>query len=223
MENDWHRDLERWLEPFLTALGNKTRRLMCPAYVAGLIGPGDRKSIQPMAAKAGDVSYDRLHHFISAGIWDSAPLEAELWRQADGLVGGEDAWLIVDDTSLPKKGQPVDWKLVTNMAVTDLDDAIEKLNRYALRWKAEVCHTVMKSGCRAEETRLQTAERLVRFLALISVISWRIFFLTMSARAEPGASPESLLTVAETTLSTRSPHCEGRAYNAVRLPIICPK
>ena len=105
MENDWHRDLERWLEPFLTALGNKTRRLMCPAYVAGLIGPGDRKSIQPMAAKAGDVSYDRLHHFISAGIWDSAPLEAELWRQADGLVGGEDAWLIVDDTSLPKKGQ----------------------------------------------------------------------------------------------------------------------
>ena len=105
MERDWHRDLECWLGPFLKALGNKTRRLMCPAYVAGLIGPGDRKSVQPMAAKADDVSYDRLHHFISAGIWDSAPLEAELWRQADGLVGGEDAWLIVDDTSLPKKGQ----------------------------------------------------------------------------------------------------------------------
>jgi SRSO17 transposase len=51
---------------------------MCPAYIAGLIGPGDRKSIQPMAAKPADDSYDRLHHFIGAGIWDSAPLEAEL-------------------------------------------------------------------------------------------------------------------------------------------------
>jgi len=78
---------------------------MCPTYIAGLIGPGDRKSIQPMAAKAEDVSYDRLHHFIAAGVWDSAPLEAALWQQADAMVGGEDRWLIIDDTALPKKGR----------------------------------------------------------------------------------------------------------------------
>lgn len=105
MDADWTDDLERWLMPFLEALGHKTRRRMCPAYVAGLIGPGDRKSIQPMAAKAEDVSYDRLHHFIAAGVWDSAPLEAALWQQADAMVGGEDSWLIIDDTALPKKGR----------------------------------------------------------------------------------------------------------------------
>ncbi len=105
MEEDWQRDLERWLEPYLKELGNKTRRRMCPAYIAGLIGPGDRKSIQPMAARAETLSYDRLHHFIGAGIWDSAPLEATLWRQADELVGGDNAWLIIDDTALPKKGK----------------------------------------------------------------------------------------------------------------------
>jgi SRSO17 transposase len=104
VDTDWQNDLERWLEPFLKGLGNKTRRRMCPAYIAGLIGPGDRKSIQPMAARADEVSYDRLHHFIGAGIWDSAPLEATLWQQADDLVGGEKAWLIIDDTALPKKG-----------------------------------------------------------------------------------------------------------------------
>jgi hypothetical protein len=49
--------------------------------------------------------YDRLHHFIGAGIWDSAPLEATLWQQADALVGGDKAWLIIDDTALPKKGK----------------------------------------------------------------------------------------------------------------------
>lgn len=75
MEEDWQRDLERWLEPYLEDLGNKTLRRMCPAYIAGLTGPGDRKSIQPMAARAEALSYDRLHHFIGAGLWDSAPLE----------------------------------------------------------------------------------------------------------------------------------------------------
>jgi hypothetical protein len=48
---DWDDELERWLEPFLGRLGNKTRRRMGPLYVAGLIGPGDRKSIQPMAKR----------------------------------------------------------------------------------------------------------------------------------------------------------------------------
>ena len=105
MEGDWQGDLERWLEPYLQGLGNKTRRRMCPAYIAGLIGPGDRKSIQPMAARVSEVSYDRLHQFIGVGIWDSAPLEATLWRQADELVGGDKAWLIIDDTALPKKGK----------------------------------------------------------------------------------------------------------------------
>ena len=105
MDGDWEVDLERWLAPYLEDLGNKTRRRMCPAYIAGLIGPGDRKSIQPMAIRSNAVPYDRLHHFIGAGLWDSAPLEATLWKQADALVGGDGAWLIIDDTALPKKGK----------------------------------------------------------------------------------------------------------------------
>ena len=40
-----------------------------------------------------------------------------------------------------------------------------------MRWKIEVFHKVMKSGCRAEDTKLQTAERLVKLLALITVVS----------------------------------------------------
>ena len=97
----------------------------------------------------------------------------------------------------PADRQPIDWKLVTNLAVADLAGAVEKLDWYALRWKAEVFHKVMKSGCRAEETRLQTAERLVKFLALVAVVSWRIFFVTMSIRAKPDAPPDTVLTAAE--------------------------
>jgi SRSO17 transposase len=64
-----------------------------------------RKSIEPMAARMVPDRYDRLHHFISDGIWDAGPIEKELARQADRLIGGSDAFLVIDDTSLPKKGK----------------------------------------------------------------------------------------------------------------------
>ena len=45
-------DLDRWLAPFLAALGHKKRRTWAPLYLRGLMGPGERKSLQPMAASA---------------------------------------------------------------------------------------------------------------------------------------------------------------------------
>ena len=101
---NWKDELERWLQPFLDRLGHKARRRMCPLYVSGLIGPGDRKSIQPMAERLAVGGYDQLHHFVAAGVWDAAPMEAELLVQADRLVGGSDAVLVIDDTAMPKKG-----------------------------------------------------------------------------------------------------------------------
>jgi transposase len=47
---------------------------------------------------------DRFHHFVAAGVWDAAPLETELLAQADKLVGGGDAVLVIDDMAMPKKG-----------------------------------------------------------------------------------------------------------------------
>src|SRR5947209_19455540 len=42
---DWNDELGRWLKPFVDRLGHRARRRMCPLYVSGLIGPGDRKSV----------------------------------------------------------------------------------------------------------------------------------------------------------------------------------
>ncbi len=77
----WNVELDQWLKPFVARLGHKARARMCPLYVSGLIGPGARKSMEPMAARVAPGRYDRLHHFISEGIWDGAPLEAELAHQ----------------------------------------------------------------------------------------------------------------------------------------------
>src|ERR687889_2192831 len=100
----WEHELQSWLEPFLTHLHHPARRRMCPLYVAGLIGPGERKSLQPMAARLAPADYDQLHHFVAVGPWDEAPLEAETLAQASRALGGPHALLIIYDTPPPKKG-----------------------------------------------------------------------------------------------------------------------
>jgi len=57
--SNWEDELRGWLKPFLDRLGHKSRRRMCPLYVAGLIGPGDRKSVQPLMAM---IAYAFLQH-----------------------------------------------------------------------------------------------------------------------------------------------------------------
>src|SRR5258707_7778233 len=57
-----------------------------------------------MAERVALGDYDQLHHFIAAGVWDAGPVETELLVQANKLVGGSDAVLVIDDTAVPKKG-----------------------------------------------------------------------------------------------------------------------
>ena len=54
-----------------------------------------------------------------------------------------------------------------------------------MRWKIEVFHKILKSGCKAEEARLRSADRLVKLLAIYCLVSWRIFWLTMINRSAP--------------------------------------
>ena len=63
-DNGWPKN-PRSSKPFLNRLGHKARRRMCPLYVKGLIGPGDRKSVQPMAERLAPGDYDQLHHFVA--------------------------------------------------------------------------------------------------------------------------------------------------------------
>ena len=100
----WADELGRWLAPFLAALSRPEQRRWAPLYLRGLLLPGERKSIEPMAARIAPGEVQHLHHFVSASPWATEPLEAELVRAADRLVGGPDAALVVDDTALVKQG-----------------------------------------------------------------------------------------------------------------------
>ncbi len=105
MAEGWEAELERWLEPFLAWLQRKAQRHWAPFYLKGLILPGERKSVEPMAARVAPADTQQLHHFVSTSPWVTAPLEEELVKAADRLVGGADAVLVVDDTALVKQGR----------------------------------------------------------------------------------------------------------------------
>src|ERR687893_1285884 len=100
----WEGELGRWLAPFLAALSREAQRRWAVVYLKGLILPGERESVEPLAARVAPGSAEQLHHLIGGSPWATAPLEAALAGEADRLVGGPGAALVVDDTALPKKG-----------------------------------------------------------------------------------------------------------------------
>ena len=97
----------------------------------------------------------------------------------------------------PPHRAPVVWRLITNLTVRSPAQAIEKLNWYALRWKIEVFHNILKSGCKVEDAKLRTAERLVNLIAIFCLVSWRIFWTTMMNRVAPDAPPQLAFTTDE--------------------------
>lgn len=102
-----------------------------------------------------------------------------------------------EERGTPKNRKKIDWKLITDLPVGSRTDAIEKLEWYGLRWKIEVFHKILKSGCKAEESKLRTAQRLTNLISLFCILSWRVFWMTMLNRSAPDAPPTLALTATE--------------------------
>jgi SRSO17 transposase len=103
-EERWEAEFERWMQPFFSAFGHAGQRRWAPVYLRGLIAPGERKSVEPMARRHCPGEKEQLHHFVATSPWDTCGHERVLLEKADALVGGHAAHLIVDDTALVKKG-----------------------------------------------------------------------------------------------------------------------
>jgi len=100
-----------YVDQLATALGHRDRHDPLRAYVTGLCLPGDRKSIEPMAARVDPrhvrSRHQSMHHFIADAPWDAAAVlrVARAWVLRPMVRHGPVAAWIVDDTGFPKKGQ----------------------------------------------------------------------------------------------------------------------
>jgi hypothetical protein len=100
----------------------------------------------------------------------------------------------------PEGREPIEWKLITNLPVTCKADAIRMLDWYSLRWNIETFHKVLKSGCRAEDSKLRTAERLANLIAIMCILAWRVMWLTKTNRVSPEVPAKLVFTDAEIKL-----------------------
>jgi hypothetical protein len=94
----------------------------------------------------------------------------------------------VSEINCPEGCESIDWMLITNIPILDREHALEIVAWYCLRWRIETWHKVLKSGLQVEECRLSTSERLIRYLAVMSIVAWRILWVTLVARVSPDAS-----------------------------------
>jgi SRSO17 transposase len=107
----WEERFGHYVERSGDVLGHADRRGPLRAYCTGLLLPGERKSVEPMAARVDPfrvgAAHQSLHHFVAKAPWDDAALLAAVRSYALPAIeehGPIRAWL-VDDTGLPKKGR----------------------------------------------------------------------------------------------------------------------
>jgi hypothetical protein len=163
---------------------------------------------QTIAEEMAQVAVQGLHRIEfrgPQGQWSDAVLEIKYGRvkvltPSNKRKDYPDLELTVvhaKECDTPQGRTPIEWKLITNLPVDSPAQAIEKIDWYAMRWKIETFHKILKSGCRSEDSRMETAQRLTNLIAIYCIVSWRIFWMTMVNRVEPDASPSVAFTELE--------------------------
>lgn len=85
----------------------------------------------------------------------------------------------------PKNQLPLEWFLLTTEPIDSLQDVLEIVRLYKLRWRIEEYHLILKSGCRIEKVQFESAERIIKVLALLTAVAVRLLHITYQARIRP--------------------------------------
>ena len=96
--------LEQFLGDLLEPLGRSERRQWSSVYVRGLLLDGERKSIEPMAARLPEGNVQALQQLIGQSPWPWAPVWERLARRMTAELAPDPVW-VLDDTGFPKQGR----------------------------------------------------------------------------------------------------------------------
>ena len=111
LERTGKRRFAAYLEAITAVLGHASRVDPARAYCTGLLLPGARKSVEPMAARIEpgrvQAAHQSMHHVVAKAAWDDAAALAAVRAAVLPAMErhGPVAYWIVDDTGFPKQGQ----------------------------------------------------------------------------------------------------------------------
>jgi len=126
-----------------------------------------------------------------------------------------EAWVIRVWEENPPEGveEPIDWYLLTSVPTETLQQAWERVKWYACRWLVEDFHQCLKTGCQVETHRLQSKDRLLRLLGLLSPIAVHLLSLRERARLEPDRLAQEVVEADLLRLIAHLSHLETKAIN----------
>jgi hypothetical protein len=125
-------------------------------------------------------------------------IRAERIELDDGAKGRlAVACVLVEEIDPPAGARPVVWRLLSNRTVDTLEQAVELVDWYRIRWEIELFFLILKEGCRIEALQLEGIERIETALALYLVVAWRINRLMRLGRTLPQLPADVLLQADE--------------------------
>jgi hypothetical protein len=117
----------------------------------------------------------------------------------------------VVEANPPPGAEPARWLLLTSCRVRSAPQAKKLVGYYALRWRCEGFHSILKGGgCRVEQLQLERRERLEKAIAVYSIVAMRIMRLQYRARDEPEAASEEEFTTLELEVLRQHMQAERR-------------
>jgi hypothetical protein len=93
--------------------------------------------------------------------------------------------VLVTELDPPPGVEPIEWMLLTDLPIDTVENVLTIIDYYMCRWQIEIYFRVLKSGCKVEESQLETAERFEPYLALCMIVAWRVMYVMMLGRECP--------------------------------------
>lgn len=130
--------------------------------------------------------------------WAAVTIKPPQYRRTEQLPELQ-IWAVYIQETAASAGEdkPISWLLLTNVTVENYEQACERVHWYTCRWMVEMFHKVLKSGCRIEERQFGDYETISRYLAVDSVVAWRVLYLTLVSRQLPDVACTAVLEAHE--------------------------
>jgi hypothetical protein len=105
--------------------------------------------------------------------------------------------VLCEEVNPPADEEPISWLLATTLPLATDQDVQRVISAYCVRWQIEVFFRTLKSGCRIEQRRFENLDRVLKCLALYSLVAWRLMYVCYLGRECPDLDCEVLFEPSE--------------------------
>ena len=105
--------------------------------------------------------------------------------------------VMVREVDPPQGEPPVEWILLTTLPIFSVEQTRQVIEYYTVRWMIEVYFRTLKTGCRVEDRRFETLERMLACTAIYLIVAWRTMLLCRLGRECPDLDCDALFEPSE--------------------------